>query len=281
MFVHPGFDPVAIQVGPVKVHWYGIMYLVAFLGCYWMARYRAKVQPLTRPMSPQQVGDWVFYGAIGVIVGARLGYCLFYQPSLFLDFTPLHIELFGNEFEIPFWGPFRIHQGGMSFHGGFLGVMVAMWLHGRSVGANFIHQTDFFAPVVPFGLFCGRIGNFINGELWGRPTDVPWAMVFPKVDQIPRHPSMLYEATLEGLALWALLWWFSIKQRPRGAVSAMFLIGYGVARFSVEFVRQPDAQLGFIAFGWVTMGHLLSLPMILLGIIIMTISYRRQKLRSS
>lgn len=269
MFVHPEFNPVAIQLGPLKVHWYGIMYLLAFMGAYWLAHYRARVQPLTRPMSPQQVGDWIFYGAIGVVLGGRLGYCLFYQPSLFLEFDST----------LPWWGVLKIHQGGMSFHGGFLGVLLAMWLHGRAIGAGFIHQTDFFSPVVPFGLLCGRIGNFINGELWGRVTDVPWAMVFPQIDNQPRHPSMLYEACLEGLVLWALLWWFSAKQRPRGAVSAMFLIGYGTARFIVEFVREPDAHLGFIAFGWVTMGHLLSLPMILLGLVIITISYRSQAIK--
>ena len=267
MFTHPQFDPIAIKLGPLKVHWYGIMYLVAFVGCFWLSRYRARTQPLTRPLSPQQISDLLFYAALGVVLGGRLGYCLFYQPNLFVEF--------GGGF--PWWGVLKIYQGGMSFHGGLLGVLFAMWLYGRSVGAGFIHMTDFFSPVVPFGLFCGRIGNFINGELWGRPTDVPWAMVFPQHDQLPRHPSMLYEAGLEGLALWALLWWFSSKQRPRGAVSAMFLIGYGTARFLVEFVREPDAQLGFIAFNWVTMGHILSLPMIVLGLIILIISYRRHQ----
>lgn len=263
MLVHPGFDPVAIQIGPLKVHWYGIMYLIAFIGCYWLARYRAKAQPLTRPMSPQQVSDLIFYVALGVVLGGRLGYCLFYKPSLFIEF--------GAGF--PWWGLLKIHQGGMSFHGGFLGVLISMWLYGRSVGAGFIQQTDFFSPVVPFGLFCGRLGNFINAELWGRPTDVPWAMVFPKVDDQPRHPSMLYEAFLEGLVLWAVLWWFSAKQRPHGSVSALFLIGYGVSRFLVEFVRVPDEHLDYIWLGWVTMGQILSFPMIMLGLFIFIRSY--------
>ncbi len=263
MFVHPDFDPVAISLGPLKVHWYGIMYLLAFISAYWLVQYRTRVQPLTRSMTPPQVSDWLFYGAIGVVLGGRIGYCLFYQPQLFLEFDS----------SLPWWGVLKIHQGGMSFHGGLLGASLAMWLHARSIGVGFLHQADFISPVIPVGLFFGRIGNFINGELWGRATDVPWAMIFPRVDNVPRHPSMLYEAFLEGLVLWALLWWFSAKKRPRGAVSSLLIIGYGVARFVVEFVRVPDEHLNYIWFDWVTMGQILSLPMILLGLFVFTRSY--------
>ena len=266
--VFPDIDPVALRLGPLQVHWYGIMYLLAFIGAYLQLHYRAKTQPLTRPISPEQVGDFLFYGALGVVLGGRIGYCLFYAPHLFVDFS--------NSF--PWWGLLRVNEGGMSFHGGFLGVLVAaFWWYGRQVGASFFQMADFCAPVVPFGLLCGRIGNFINGELWGRVTDVPWGMIFPGAGEMPRHPSMLYEAFLEGIVLWALLWWFSSRVRPRMAVSALFLLGYGVARFSVEFVRQPDEQLGFIAFDWVTMGHILTLPMIVIGLAMLIVSYRKAR----
>ncbi len=265
MFVHPEFDPVAFQLGPLKVHWYGIMYLLAFVSAYWLMQYRTRVQPLTRPMTPQQVGDCLFYGALGVVIGGRLGYCIFYQPSLLFEFS-------GG---LPWWGVLKIHQGGLSFHGGLLGVIAAIWLYSRSIRANIFHLADFIAPVIPVGLFFGRVGNFINAELWGRPTDLPWAMVFPGVDNVPRHPSMLYEALLEGLMLWGLLWWFSARQRPRGTICSLFLIGYGVARFIVEFVRVPDDHLNYIWFDWVTMGQILTLPMIIIGVIIFWHSYYR------
>jgi phosphatidylglycerol:prolipoprotein diacylglycerol transferase len=264
MFVYPGIDPVAISLGPLQVHWYGLMYLIAFVGVYLLLRYRARVQPLTRPLTPDQVGDLLFYGALGVVLGARLGYCLFYAPSLLVEF--------GGSF--PWWGLLRINEGGMSFHGGFLGVVLALWWYGRKLGTTFFHMADFLAPTAPFGLLCGRIGNFINSELWGRPTDLPWGVVFPGAGPLPRHPSMLYEAFLEGIVLWALLWWYSAKPRPRMAVASLFGIGYGVARFSVEFVREPDAHIGYLAFGWFTMGQLLTLPIILAGIFFMTLAYR-------
>jgi phosphatidylglycerol:prolipoprotein diacylglycerol transferase len=267
MLRFPDIDPVAIRVGPLQVHWYGVMYLVAFVGTWWMVRHRAQTRPQTRPITPEQVGDLLFYAALGVVLGGRLGYCIFYAPHLFIDF--------GDGF--PWWGLLKVNQGGMSFHGGFVGVMTAFWWYGRQVGATFFQMADFVAPATPFGLLCGRIGNFINGELWGRPTDLPWAMVFPRAGDVPRHPSMLYEALLEGVALWAIRWWYSARPRPRMAVSGLFVLGYGVFRFSVEFVRQPDEQLGFIAFGWVTMGHILTLPMILTGAIMMTIAYRRAR----
>ena len=261
----PEIDKVAFSIGPVQVHWYGLMYLAAFIGAYIQLHYRAKTQPLTRPVSPEQVGDLLFYGALGVVLGGRIGYCLFYAPHLLVEF--------GGGF--PWWGLLRVNEGGMSFHGGLLGVLVgAFWWYGRKVGASFFQIADFVAPAVPFGLFCGRIGNFINAELWGRTTDLPWGIVFPGAGGEPRHPSMLYEAFLEGIVLWALLWWFSGKVRPRMAVSALFLLGYGIARFMVEFVRMPDEHIGYIAFNWLTMGHILTLPMILVGTGMLILSYR-------
>ena len=266
MLVYPYIDPIAVQLGPLKVHWYGLTYLLAFVGCYLMLRYRAIKQPLTRPIEPEQIGDWLYYGGLGVILGGRLGYCVFYEPSLFIQF--------GGDF--PWWGVLMIHKGGMSFHGGFIGVMVSTWLLGRKLDMTFFQMMDFLAPVAPFGLLCGRIGNFINGELWGRATDLPWGMVFRHVDSVPRHPSMLYEALLEGLLLWLVLWWYSTIPRPRMAISATFLLGYGLSRFLVEFVRQPDDHLGFMAGGWLTMGHILTLPMIFIGVAMMIWAYRRQ-----
>jgi phosphatidylglycerol:prolipoprotein diacylglycerol transferase len=257
MLIYPEIDPVAISFWRIQIHWYGILYLVAFAGCYWLLQYRAKTQPLTSPLHPQQIGDLIFYLALGVVLGGRIGYILFYNASAFLD-NPLVL--------------FKVWQGGMSFHGGFAGVLVAAAIYCRTQKVNWLSLTDFFAPAVPFGLLCGRIGNFINGELWGRPSDLPWAMVFP-VDDQPRHPSMLYEALLEGVLLFVILWWFSAKRRPRMAVSALFLIGYGLFRFMVEFVREPDEHIGFLSGGWMTMGHVLTLPMIVLGIVMLIMAY--------
>jgi phosphatidylglycerol:prolipoprotein diacylglycerol transferase len=258
MLTYPHIDPVAFGFGPFKVHWYGLMYLVGFVGGWWLGRIRAK-----RPDSgwrPDEVSDLLFYVALGVILGGRIGYILFYN--------------FGAFIREP-WILFQIWQGGMSFHGGLLGVLLAMWLYGRRTGRGFFRVTDFIAPLVTIGLGAGRIGNFINGELWGRPTDLPWGMVFPYVDSRVRHPSMLYEALLEGLALFVILWLYSSKPRPTMAVSGMFLLCYGVFRFGVEFVRQPDAHIGFLAFGWLTMGHLLTLPMIVFGTLLLVLAYRR------
>jgi len=259
MLTYPEIDPAAIRIGNFAVHWYGLMYLVGFLGGWWLGRVRAR-----RPGSgwdPEEIGDLLFYVALGVILGGRIGYILFYNFGMFLD-DPLVL--------------FRIWQGGMSFHGGLLGVILAVWLYARKTGRAFFQVTDFIAPFVTIGLGAGRIGNFINGELWGRPTDLPWGMVFPFVDNQPRHPSMLYEALLEGLVLFLILWFYSAKPRPTMAVSGMFLLWYGIFRFLVEFVREPDAHIGFIAFGWVTMGHLLSAPMILLGASLLWLARRRQ-----
>lgn len=260
MLKYPAIDPVAIAIGPLKIHWYGLTYLVGFVGGWWLGRIRTR-KPWS-PINEEQMGDLLFYLALGVILGGRFGYVIFYNFDLFLA-DPLWL--------------FRVWEGGMSFHGGLLGVMFAMWWYGRKVGTGFWKLADFVAPLVPVGLGAGRIGNFINGELWGKPTDVPWAMVFPTApDALARHPSQLYQFALEGVALFAILWWFSAKQRPRMAVSGMFLIFYGIFRFLVEFVREPDPQLGYLAFDWLTMGQVLSTPMILAGIGLVLIAYRRR-----
>jgi phosphatidylglycerol:prolipoprotein diacylglycerol transferase len=258
MLTYPDISPVAISAGPFQVHWYGLMYLVGFLGAWWLGRLRTRRPGAT--WQAVEIGDVIFYGALGVVLGGRIGYTLVYNfPGFVAD--PLVL--------------FRIWQGGMSFHGGLVGVLVAMWLYGRRTGRTFFQVTDFIAPLVPIGLGAGRIGNFINGELWGRPTDLPWGMVFPFVDARPRHPSMLYEALLEGLVLFVILWVYSRMPRPTMAVSGLFLLCYGVFRFLVEFVRQPDVQLGYLAFDWLTMGHVLSLPMIVLGAAFLVYAYRR------
>ncbi len=261
MLVHPGFDPVAFSIGPLKVRWYGLMYLFGFVAGWALGRYRAG-----RPGSgwqPEQVDDLIFYAALGAILGGRIGYVLFYGFQASLD-NPLML--------------FKVWEGGMSFHGGLLGVLLAMWLFARKVNKSFFAVTDFLAPLVPLGLFFGRIGNFINGELWGRVSELPWAMVFhtPGAGDLPRHPSQLYEATLEGVVLFIILWLYSAKPRPTRAVSGLFLICYGLFRCMMEFVREPDAQIGFIAFQWLTMGQLLSLPMILFGILLLVLAYRRE-----
>jgi phosphatidylglycerol:prolipoprotein diacylglycerol transferase len=260
MLTYPDISPVAISLGPVAIHWYGLTYLFGFVAVWVLGRLRAR-QPGSGWES-EEIADMLFYGALGVILGGRVGYMFFYHFDLLLD-DPLAL--------------FRIWQGGMSFHGGMLGVLLAMWLYGRKTGRSFFQVTDFMAPFVPIGLGAGRIGNFINGELWGRPTDLPWGMVFPFVDNQPRHPSMLYEAFLEGLVLFIILWVYSAKPRPLRAVSGAFLLGYGVFRFGVEFVRQPDAHIGFLAFGWLTEGQLLSAPMILFGIYLLIAAYRSRE----
>lgn len=259
MLQHPQFDPVAISLGPLKIHWYGLTYLVGFIAGWWLGRIRAR-KPWS-PLNEDQVGDLLFYIALGVILGGRFGYVVFYNFDAFIA-DPLWL--------------LRVWEGGMSFHGGLLGVMFAMWWYGRKVGSGFWKMADFVAPLVPIGLGAGRIGNFINGELWGKPTDVAWGMVFPQApDALARHPSQLYQFALEGVVFFIILWWFSSKPRPRMAVSGLFLVCYGVFRFLVEFVRQPDPQLGYLAFEWLTMGQVLSFPMILAGAGLMVIAYRR------
>ncbi|HQR52814.1 MAG TPA: prolipoprotein diacylglyceryl transferase [Burkholderiales bacterium] len=259
MLVHPQFDPVAIHIGPLAIRWYGLMYLLGFALAIALGRYRIRARP-GAPITAHELDDMVVYALFGVILGGRLGYVLFYKFSDYLA-HPLSI--------------FAIWEGGMSFHGGLLGVLIALTIFCRRTGKSWLTVMDFVAPLCPLGLGAGRIGNFINAELPGRPSDVPWAMVFPNVDAIARHPSQLYEFALEGVALFILLWWFSSKPRPRGAVSALFLIGYGVFRFAVEFTRQPDDFLGFLALGW-TMGQWLSLPMIAAGILMLVWAYRRR-----
>ncbi len=259
MLVHPQFNPVALAVGPLAIRWYGLMYLLAFVLVLVLGRWRIRQRP-EAGWHVRQLDDILSWGVLGVVLGGRLGYVLFYKPGYYLT-HPLEI--------------FYVWQGGMSFHGGFLGVLLAMWLFARHEGKPWLAVTDFIAPLVPLGLGAGRIGNFINGELWGRPTDVPWAMVFPNVDMLPRHPSQLYEFGLEGLTLFTLLWFFSARPRPLGAVSALFLIGYGSFRFLVEFSREPDDFLGLLAMG-LSMGQWLSLPMIVAGVAMMGWAYRRR-----
>ena len=254
MFLYPEFDPVALRIGPLAVRWYGITYLVGFAAAWYLGKRRA-ARPGS-PVTPLQVDDLIFYAALGVILGGRIGYMLFYGFDQIVA-NPLNL--------------FRIWEGGMSFHGGLLGVLAAMALYARKLGKGFFQVTDFIAPLVPIGLGAGRIGNFINGELWGAPTTVPWAFI---VEGEARHPSQLYEACLEGLALFVILWLFSAKPRPTMAVSGMFLIGYGVFRSAVEFVRLPDAHLGYLALGWVTMGQVLSLPLLVFGGLLLWLAYR-------
>ena len=263
MLTYPDIDPVAISLGPIQVHWYGLMYLVGFVGGWWLGVVRAK-QPHSG-WRTTEIGDLLFYVALGVVLGGRLGYTFFYNLDAFLE-DPLVL--------------FRVWEGGMAFHGGLLGVLAALWIYGRKTGRHFFQVADFVAPLVPLGLLAGRIGNFINGELWGRPTDLPWGMVFPYVDDQPRHPSMLYEAALEGVVLLAVLWFYSRRPRPMMAVSGLFLLLYGTFRFAVEFVREPDAHMGFLAGHWLTMGMLLSLPMVAAGIALLGFAYRRQGRRA-
>jgi len=257
MLTHPDIDPVAIALGPLEIRWYGLMYLVGFAIAWALMRWRTKRHDLE--WTREQIDDLVFWGAVGTILGGRLGYIFFYQFEAWLG-DPLMIV--------------RVWEGGMSFHGGLIGVILAMAWFARRNGKSLFAVTDFIAPVVPLGFGAGRIGNFINGELWGRTTDVPWAMVFPGAGPQPRHPSQLYEFALEGLALFALLWWFSARPRPAAAISGLFLVGYGAMRFAVEFFRAPDPHLGTIAFDWMTMGQLLCLPMLAGGAGLMIWAYR-------
>jgi phosphatidylglycerol:prolipoprotein diacylglycerol transferase len=257
MWTHPQFDPVALEIGPLAIRWYGLMYLVGFALVWAAGRYRIKTRP-DSIWSAKDLDDALFYGILGTILGGRLGYILFYKPGDYLA-EP--------------WRVFYVWEGGMSFHGGLIGVVFAMWLFARTRKQDWIRVTDFIAPLVPLALAAGRLGNFINAELWGRPTNVPWAMVFPNVDGVPRHPSQLYELALEGVVLFLLLWWFSSRPRPRGATSGLFLLGYGVFRFAVEYTREPDSYLGLLALGF-SMGQWLSIPMIALGIGLLLWAYR-------
>ncbi len=260
MLVHPNFDPVAIQIGPLAIRWYGLMYLVGFALSYGLGRLRIARGMAGRVTVPV-LDDLLFYCVLGVILGGRLGYVLFYKPGYYLQ-HPLET--------------LAVWQGGMAFHGGFLGVLVAIWWVARKHRLRWLEITDFFAPLSPLAFAAGRLGNFINGELWGRVTDVPWGMVFqnPAAGPLPRHPSQLYQFALEGIVLFVILWLYSSRPRPTGAVSAVFLIGYGVARFAVEFFREPDDFLGLLALN-LSMGQWLSVPMIVAGVALFAWSKRR------
>ena len=257
MFTYPNFDPVAFSIGPVAVRWYGIMYLAGFLFTWLGLRARAKL-PWSK-VGPAQVDDVVFYAALGAIVGGRIGYMLVYGLS----------ELVADPLSL-----FTVWKGGMSFHGGLSGVLIAMAIYGRRAGVRFFDITDAIAPWAGGGIFFGRLGNFINGELWGKVTsaDAPWAVI---VNGEPRHASQLYEAFLEGLVLCTVLWLYTRKPRPMMAASGLFLILYGVFRILIEFVRVPDNQLGYIALGWITTGMLLSAPMVIAGAILLVLGLRR------
>ena len=277
MLTYPNIDPTLVSIGPLSIHWYGVMYLIGFSGGWWLGRYRA-AKP-DSAWTKQQVDDLLFYCILGAVLGGRLGYVLFYSFSSLIS-NPLSL--------------FRIWEGGMSFHGGLIGVLVAVWLYGRRFNKGFFATTDFIAPLVTIGLGAGRIGNFINGELWGGPGSVPWAMQVPCTrfgelcrDKLqlaigtefspPLHPSQLYEAGLEGLLLFLILWFFSTRPRPVMAVSGLFLVFYGLFRFIVEFVRMPDAHIGYLAFDWFTMGQLLTLPMLIAGVILFALAQRTKR----
>lgn len=257
---YPNLDPIAFHIMSWPVYWYGLMYLVGFLGGWGVLSLRIRYSP--RGFTQNEVADIAFYAALGAIIGGRIGYMLFYDTStLFTD--PLRL--------------FQTWKGGMSFHGGVLGTVVALLFYAKKHNLPFLALTDFIAPAVPIGLGAGRIGNFINGELWGRITDMPWGMVFPYGGPYTRHPSQLYEFGLEGVILFAILWIYSAKLKPIGAVSGLFAICYGIFRIFVECFREPDIQIGYLAFGWLTEGQLLSIPLICIGILLMRNAYKQKK----
>ncbi len=279
-------DPIALSLGPLKIHWYGLMYLLAFASAWWLGRQRIRAGRLPG-VDMNGLSDLAFYGMLGVVLGGRIGYILFYSFGAFLD-NPLMI--------------FKVWEGGMSFHGGLLGVMAAALWWTRKQKMHFFDTMDFVAPLVPAGLGFGRIGNFIGAELWGKYTQAGWGVIFPStdpnvlklglnaaqlqaqyaagaLDKFARHPSQLYQAFLEGLVMFCVLWWYSRKPRPRYAVSGMFALLYGVFRFLVEFVRVPDEGIGYLAFGWLTMGQVLSLPLIVLGLFLFWLSRRSPTLQ--
>lgn len=261
MLIYPSIDPVAFHIGSWPVYWYGMMYLVGFLSGWILLSVQQKYSP--RGFTQDQISDIVFFTALGAIIGGRIGYMLFYDfPRLMAD--PILL--------------FKTWQGGMSFHGGLLGVLFALYFYARKLKKPFFALTDLIAPFVPIGLGAGRIGNFINGELWGRVTGVSWGMVFPYAGPLPRHPSQLYEFALEGIVLFAILLAYSWKPKPVGAVSGLFAIGYGVFRITVEFFREPDVQLGYVAWGWVTQGQLLSVPLVLVGVALMAYAYKKGRI---
>jgi phosphatidylglycerol:prolipoprotein diacylglycerol transferase len=257
MLTYPQFDRVAFSIGPVDVHWYGLMYVVGFIAGWWLARRRAAAPNST--WKPVDVDDLIFFAAMGVILGGRLGWILVYGFDTVRE----------NWLNV-----FRVWQGGMSFHGGLVGVMAAVAIFAKRRGRIIGDVFDFTAPLPAVGLFAGRLGNFINGELWGKPTDLPWGFL---VDGRVLHPSQLYEAALEGVVMFAVLWWFTSKPRWRLAPAGLFLALYGLFRFLVEFVRVPDADIGYIAFGWLTMGQILSLPVLFTGLAMLAFAYTRKQ----
>jgi len=275
MLTYPDISPVAVRIGPLAVHWYGLMYLVGIVGGWYLLLRRTRREDIH--FTGNQLGDVIFYAAVGVVLGGRIGYVLFYNFPYYMAHPARMVYV---------W------DGGMSFHGGLLGVLVACGIYAWRHKRHFFDIMDFIAPAVPIGLFCGRIGNFINGELWGKVANLPWSMRLPCNEarfarycggyphpgfSPPHQPSQLYEALLEGVLLFTVLWWFSMKPRPRMAVAGLFSLGYGIVRFGVEFIRLPDPQLGYLAFGWLTMGQVLSLPMILVGLILLGLAYRKRE----
>ena len=258
MLNYPEIDPVIFSIGFLKIRWYGLMYLIGFVIAIMLAKIRIKKS--WSPIKSSEVDDLIFYCMLGVILGGRLGYVIFYGWHQLIS-DPLYI--------------FRIMEGGMSFHGGLIGVIAALWLYGRKIDKDMITMMDFVAPIVPLGLGFGRIGNFINGELWGKPTNVVWSF---KVNGVSLHATQLYEAFLEGLVLFIILWIFTDKERPKMQSSAVFLIGYGVFRFFIEFYRVPDAHLNYLAFGWVTMGQILTAPMIIIGMTMFILANNKEKI---
>jgi phosphatidylglycerol:prolipoprotein diacylglycerol transferase len=264
MLVHPLPDPIAFRIGPLAVHWYGLMYLVAFVQFILLGRVRAKQAHMKAVgWKNQDLDDMLFYGVLGVVIGGRLGEVLFYHPAFYFS-HPMEI--------IAIW------KGGMSFHGGFLGVILAMWLWARKAERSLIDVLDFIAPLVPLGYAAGRIGNFINAELPGRLADpsLPWAMIWPNVDQLPRHPSPIYQALVDGLLVFIILWMYARKPRPPLAVGAMFVMLYGMARFFTEYFRTPDYEVAFAGIT-ISAGQMLSLPMIVFGFVVLLVTYRRHR----
>jgi phosphatidylglycerol:prolipoprotein diacylglycerol transferase len=260
MIAYPEIDPIAVSIGPINIAWYGLTYVAGLAFAWWLGRKRSRSPGAA--VAEDQIDDLIFYAALGIILGGRLGYIIFYGWSgLVAD--PLRL--------------FRVWEGGMAFHGGFIGVVVAMLLFCRRHKLSIPAVMDFIAPLAPIGLALGRLGNFINQELWGRPTDVPWAMVFPKDPLgLARHPSQLYQFALEGVLLFLMVYWFTRQPRPTWSAAGLFLFGYGLLRSFSEFFRQPDAHIGFEAFGWLTRGQLLSIPMLVGGLLLMLWAYRRQ-----
>lgn len=260
-FVLPYIDPIAISIGPLDIRWYGLMYLIGFAFAYWMAN--RQCDQSNGLWSREQASDLLFYGFLGVILGGRAGYVFFYQMPSFLD-NPLYL--------------FRIWEGGMSFHGGVIGVVLAIIYYALRNRRSILSVGDFIVPLLPVGLGAGRIGNFINSELWGRVTDSPFGIIFHNAGSLPRHPSQLYEFALEGVLLFIILFMFIRKKRPDGSVSGLFLLCYGLFRIIVEFAREPDAHLGFLTFG-LTMGQILSIPMVVAGVALMIFAYSKKTVK--